>query len=124
MIDVIASIGRAGSSPQRSLQWRRASAIGSIRSGLVVIAPATLFAGGLAQQGAGDDEALDLRRSLVDLGDLRVAVVALGRQVARIAVAAEHLDRLAGHAPRDGRGEELGLRPLDRVRATGVLQPR
>ena len=32
----------------------------------------------LAQQRAGDHEALDLARALVDLGHLRVAVVALG----------------------------------------------
>jgi hypothetical protein len=36
MIDVIAAIGRAGSPPQRSVQCRRASAIGSMVSGLVV----------------------------------------------------------------------------------------
>ena len=33
MIEVTAAIGRAGSSPQRSSQWRRASAIGSMLSG-------------------------------------------------------------------------------------------
>ena len=55
------------------------------------------------QQRAGDDQALDLARALVDLGDLGVAVVALGRELLRVAVAAEDLDRLAGPAPRDAR---------------------
>ena len=44
---------------------------------------------------------LDLARALVDLGDLRVAVVALDRELLRVAVAAEDLDRLrrSGGAP-------------------------
>ena len=41
MIDVTAAIGRAGSAPQRSAQWRRASAIGSMRSGLTRALAAT-----------------------------------------------------------------------------------
>src|SRR5436305_2284924 len=79
---------------------------------------------GLAQQRAGDHEPLDLARPLVDLGDLRVAVVALGGELLRIAVAAQHLDRLAGLASRDGTGEELGLRALDGVRAARLLEAR
>ena len=75
------------------------------------------LARGLAQQRAGDDEPLDLARALVDLGHLRVAVVALDRELLGVAVAAEDLDRLAGPVARDARGEELGLRALDRVRA-------
>ena len=71
----------------------------------------------LAQQRAGDDQPLDLARALVDLGDLGVAVVALGGELLRIAVAAEDLDRLARLAARDGGGEELGLRALDGVGA-------
>ena len=58
---------------------------------------------GLAEQRAGDHEPLDLARALVDLGDLGVAVVALGRELLGVAVAAEHLDRLAGPAARDAR---------------------
>ena len=57
----------------------------------------------LAEQRAGDHEPLDLARALVDLGDLGVAVVALGRELLRVAVAAEDLDRLAGLAARDAR---------------------
>src|SRR6478672_11132106 len=75
-----------------------------------------------AQQRTCDDQALDLARALVDLGDLGVAVVALGREVLRVAVAAEDLDRLAGPVAGDAAGEELGLRALDRVGPAGVLQ--
>src|SRR5262249_46395191 len=85
---------------------------------------ATLRSGSLPKQGAGDDEALDLARALVDLRDLGVAVVALRRELLRVAVAAEDLDRLAGRPARDGGGEQLRLRPLDAVRAPGLLQPR
>src|SRR5215207_1442599 len=77
---------------------------------------------GVAEQRAGDDEALDLARALVDLGDLGVAVVALGREVLGVAVAAQDLDRLAGPVTRDARGEELGLRSLDAVGPAGLLQ--
>ena len=48
---------------------------------------------------ACDHEALDLARALVDLGDLGVAVVALDRELLRVAVAAEDLDRLARLPP-------------------------
>src|SRR3954447_7434633 len=81
-------------------------------------------ASGGAKEGAGDHEPLDLARALVDLGDLGVAVVALGRELLRVAVAAEDLDRLARLAARDAAGEQLGLRALDGVRAAGVLQTR
>src|SRR5579864_3577292 len=59
---------------------------------------------------ACDHEPLDLARPLVDLGDLRIAVVALHRELLRVAVAAEYLDRLTGLAPRDLGREKLGLR--------------
>src|SRR5919197_729327 len=85
---------------------------------------ASVAAHRFAEQRAGDDEALDLAGALVDLRDLGVAVVALGRELLRIAVAAEHLDRLAGLAAGDGAGEQLRLRALDGVRATGFLQAR
>src|SRR3954466_2928743 len=74
-----------------------------------------------AQERTCDDQALDLARALVDLGDLGVAVVALGREVLGVAVAAEDLDRLTGPVARDAAGEELRLRALDRVRPAGVL---
>src|SRR5258707_209708 len=60
----------------------------------------------LAQQRPGDDQALDLARALVDLGDLGVAVVALGGELAGVAIAAEHLDRLARPVAGHARGEE------------------
>src|SRR6478736_1413614 len=77
----------------------------------------------LAEQRAGDHEPLDLARSLVDLGDLRVAVVALDRELLRIPVAAEDLDRLAGLPPGRLRREELRLRALLRVRPPLLPQP-
>src|ERR1700754_2357939 len=77
-----------------------------------------------ADQASGDDQALDLGSALVDLGHLRVAVVAFHRELARVAIAAEDLDRVARDAAGDGRGEELGLRALDRVGMPRVLRPR
>src|SRR5687767_15768338 len=73
---------------------------------------------------AGDDEALDLARPFVDLGDLRVAVVPLDGELLRVAVAAEDLDRLRGLPPRHLRGEELRLRAGLRHRLALVLEPR
>ena len=61
------------------------------------------LARGLAEQRAGDDQALDLAGALVDLGDLGVAVVALDRELLGVAVAAEDLDRLAGDLAGDAR---------------------
>ena len=46
----------------------------------------------------GHDEPLDLARALVDLGDLRVAVVALDGELLGVAVAAQDLNRLGGLA--------------------------
>src|SRR5438067_5551033 len=73
---------------------------------------------------AGNHEALDLARALVDLGDLRVAVVALDRELLRVPVAAEDLDRLASLPPGGLGGEELRLRAGLRVRLAALLQPR
>src|SRR5260370_39750859 len=49
----------------------------------------------LRQHLLGDDELHDLARALVDLGDLRVAVVALRREVFEVPVAAEDLHAVA-----------------------------
>ena len=49
---------------------------------------------GVLQQPRRDDQAVDLVGALVDARDARVAVGALDRELARIAVAAEHLHRL------------------------------
>src|ERR1700750_267022 len=46
---------------------------------------------------AGDDQALDLGGALEDGVDLRVAVHALDRELARVAVAREDLDRALCH---------------------------
>src|SRR5215213_6847626 len=85
--------------------------------------PASPAARGLAEQRPGDHEPLDLARALVDLRDLRVAVIALGGELLGVAVAAEDLDRLAGLAARDRAREQLRLRALDRVRVARLLQP-
>src|SRR5215218_4686454 len=81
-------------------------------------------ASGVTEQGTGDDKPLDLARPLVDLGHLGVAVVALERELPRVAGAADHLDRLPRLAACDRRGEQLCLRALDRVRLAGLLEPR
>src|SRR4051795_4017664 len=80
--------------------------------------------GDFTQQRPRDHEPLDLARALVDLGHLRVAVVALGRELLRVAVAAEDLDRLARPLARDPAREQLRLRTLDRVRMARLLQAR
>src|SRR5919106_1080298 len=49
-----------------------------------------------AQQLLGDDEPLDLAGALVDLHDLGVTHEALDRELARVAVAAEHLHGVGG----------------------------
>src|SRR6266545_6239983 len=63
-----------------------------------------------------DDQALDLRGPLEDRVDLRVAVPALDRVFAHVAVAAHDLDRLLRHPDRGLAGEEL------RHRAFAVLE--
>src|SRR5207244_4057976 len=73
------------------------------------------------QQGRSNHEALDLARALVDLGDLRVAEVALDGEVGEVAVAAEDLHRLLGGAVGDLRGKDLGHRRLGGVALAGVL---
>src|SRR5262245_32902438 len=60
------------------------------------------------EQGRSDHEALYLARALVDLGDLGVAEVPLGREIPEVAVTAEDLQGLLGDAVRDLRGEQLG----------------
>src|SRR5919108_3208730 len=73
---------------------------------------------------ARDHEPLDLARALVDLRDLRVAVVPLDGELLRVPVAAEDLDRLRRLAARHLRRVELRLRALLGVRGAARLQPR
>src|SRR5262245_26492941 len=61
----------------------------------------------LAEQVVGDDALLDLRRALEDLGEPRIAPVALDGVQRGVARAAEHLERLRGHALGHLRGEQL-----------------
>ena len=65
---------------------------------------------------SGDDQLLNLSRTLEDVVDLRVAVPALDGELARVAVAAEDLDRPLGDPHGDLAGLEL------RHRALGVLE--
>src|SRR6185437_1083015 len=65
---------------------------------------------------AGDHQALDLARALVNLGDLRVSEMPLDGEFRHVAIAAEDLDRLARRAVRDVRRVELGHRRFLAVR--------
>src|SRR6185436_12908571 len=72
-----------------------------------------------------DHEPLDLRGALEDRVDLRVAVHALDRVLARVAVAAEDLDRALRGPHRDLAGLELRHRALGGgERLPGASHPR
>src|SRR4029077_13189174 len=77
---------------------------------------------GEAEDRARDYEALDLARAFVDLGDLRIPVVALDRELLRVAVPAEDLDRLGRLPPGHLGGEQLRLRPRLGVRFAALLE--
>src|SRR5439155_21705988 len=78
----------------------------------------------LAEDLPRDHEALDLARPLVDFGDLRVAVIALDRELLCVSVAAEDLDRLPGLPTRHLRRVELRLRPFLGMRKPVLFSPR
>src|SRR4051794_24431687 len=61
----------------------------------------------ISQEAAGDHYPLHLVGSLVDLGDLGVAEVALHRELLDVAVATEKLDAVGGHLHRRVRREAL-----------------
>src|SRR5690242_5702073 len=61
----------------------------------------------LAQQVIRDDALLDLRRALEDLGEPRIAPIALYRMQGRVAGAAEHLQRFGSDPLGHLGGEEL-----------------
>src|SRR5439155_12098558 len=72
---------------------------------------------GLAEERAGDDEALDLLRALVQLGDLGVAHHPLDGVVVGVAVAPEDLHGVGGHGHRGVAPDQVGYgRPAGRVR--------
>src|SRR5438477_1076765 len=71
-----------------------------------------------------DDELHDLAGPLVDLGYLRIAVVALGRKVFQIAIAPEDLHAIAAGFDRDVAREELRLGSGEDVILARVLQSR
>src|SRR2546423_13724032 len=65
-----------------------------------------------AGDGAGDDQSLDLRGALEDRPDLGVAVHPLNRELARVAVAAQDLNRALGRPDGDLAGLQLRHRAL------------
>src|SRR4051812_32002748 len=65
-------------------------------------------AGVVDVEGPADDHPLDLVGALEDLHDLGLAHVALDREVAGVAVAAEDLDGVGGHLHGVVGGDELG----------------
>src|SRR5436190_19702202 len=71
-----------------------------------------------------DDELHDLAGSLIDLCDLRVAVVALGGKVFQVSVAAEDLDAIAARLDGDIARKELRFRRREDVILARVLQGR
>src|SRR5690606_10364488 len=76
---------------------------------------------GPGQQAPGDDQALDLVRALADDHERRVAVVALDRQVGRVADAAVDAHGLGGELEGGLAGEELGHAGLDVAALAGLL---
>src|SRR5712675_1425551 len=76
----------------------------------------------LSQQCVGDDQPLDLAGPLVDLGDPRVAEVALDVELFRVAHPPVDLERLVRHAIGRLGGEELGHARLARVPRPAVLE--
>ena len=68
-----------------------------------------------------DHHPLDLVGALEDLHDLRLAHVALDRELAGVAGAAEHLDGVGGHLHRRVGGHQLGDAGLPGVGLAGVL---
>src|SRR5688572_17062177 len=71
-----------------------------------------------------DDEALDLARALVDLGDLRIPVISLHREVLQVPGSTMDLDGLRRGAVRSLRGVKLRHRGLPRVRHAGIAHRR
>src|SRR5882757_10972667 len=84
-----------------SMPMRNSDASGSISRRL-----------GLAEQVIGDDALLDLRRTLEDLGEARIAPVTLDGVQGGVARAAQHLQRLGGYPLGHLGGEELHHRRL------------
>src|SRR5215831_6011384 len=77
-----------------------AAPLSNVRRPMAMIPP-------LLEQLAGDDDALDLVRALVDLHDLGVAHEALDRELPRVADAAKDLHRVSGDPHGGVAGEAL-----------------
>src|SRR5215216_1751286 len=92
--------------------------------GADVSPPARNSIGHLLEQAPGDDEPLNLGRALADLANLRVAHHSLDRIVARVAVAAVHLNGLERRPHGDLRAEELRHCRFLRERLALLGEPR
>ena len=87
----------------------------SVRAGTGPVSP---------QELAGDHQSLDLVGPLEDLRDLGFPHVALGREVAGVAIPAQHLDRI-GRDPHGRIGRDhLGHRRVPGERLAGVALAR
>src|SRR5688572_26046331 len=75
---------------------------------------------GSHEQRARDDDALDVARALVDLGDARVAEQALDFEVVGVAGAGVDLQALVGAEVGRGRSHELRLRRFERTALAAV----
>src|SRR5215207_5223249 len=84
------------SMPRRYLEAATAAAGEHGKDGKTVSGPSPPLTESAAQKVSGDDDALDLRGSLVDLEELGVAHQLLDRVLLRVAVAAEDLHRVGG----------------------------
>src|ERR1700722_7579764 len=104
-------------SSQRVADSSRARAPAAVRC-VLPVGTATIWAlrCGLSDvesgDGPADDHTLDLRRAREDREDLRGAVPVLYREVSRVAVAPEDLDRLLGDPDRGLPRDELRHRTL------------
>src|SRR5579872_142218 len=77
-----------------------------------------------AEQLARNHDALYFGGAFVNLRDLGIAVVALRRELRRVAITAEDLQAFVGMSARGGRGEELRFRRCVHHRHASIAQPR
>ena len=98
MSEVTAAIARDGSASQRASQWRRASAIGSMRSG------------GVTRRAYGEQRSYKPRHGATPTADRRTTLAEItdeGRDVARRATLLLNADAFGLAALDDGEQEQL-----------------
>src|SRR5689334_6202450 len=101
-------IGAGGAaSPQAAAAAAKAAAAAA-KAAAAASAPIADLA--CAKQVSGDDDALDLRRALVDLQQLGVTHQLFDRKLLGVAIAAEDLNGVCGHPHRRVRAVGLGER--------------